>query len=302
MASMNRDVAGAFGAVAIGVAGLALTQPSIASGLHAAKEREDVYLFPPPAQLRIGTLGYNAAAVDMLWVKLRVEYGMHFAEKRQFPDVTHYMDAILALEPDFFPLFKYADTMLCYHSGDATPDDARTARAYLERGIEARPDDHEVWLHYGQFLAFMSPTFLTAPAEIDAWRLRGAEALQRAVELGDDPDRSIAAATLLDQQNRRPVAIHALEQAYALADDETTRESIALKLSRLQAEDVGERMKRDFDFVDARWRSQWPFVKRGTALLFGPAPDPFLCAGPRGSRDSACAMDWEPVLPSSKQP
>jgi hypothetical protein len=297
---MKRDVIGVLVMGALGVAGIALTQPSIASGLHAAKEREDVYLFPPPAELRVATLGYNAAAVDMLWVKLRIEYGMHFTESRAFPDVTHYMDAILALEPDFFPIFKYADTMLCYHAGDGTADDARTARAYLERGLESRPDDHEVWLHYGQFLAFMSPTFLTDPKEIDDWRQAGAKALERAVELGDDPNRSIAAANLLDRHGERAAAVRALERAYALTDDERTREIISIKLAQLHADDVRDRAKEDVGFIENAWRTRWPFVSRGTALLLGPGPDPLACAGPRAASVPACAMDWEPVLPSSK--
>jgi hypothetical protein len=296
------DRVGALVLAAVGAAGVALTQPSLARGIHAAKQREDVYLFPPPEQLRIGTLGYTAAAVDMLWVKLRVEYGMHFVEQRPFPDVTHYMDAILALEPDFFPVYKYADTMLCYHAGEGTADDARAARAYLERGIAARPDDHEVWLHYGQFLAFMSPSFLDSPEEIEAWRQKGATALERAVELGDDPSRSIEAANLLDRHGERAAAVRALERAYALTDDPETREIISIKLAQLHADDVRERAKEDVAFIEKAWKSRWPFVARGTALLLGPAPDPLACAGPQGARDPACAMDWEPVLPSSKQP
>ena len=294
---MNRDVVGAIAFVALGVAGVALTQPSLASGIHAAKEREDVYLFPPPAQLEVATLGYKAAAVDMLWAKLRVEYGMHFVEQRPFPDVAHYMDAILQLEPDYYPVYKYADTFLCYHAGDATADDARRARAFMERGIAARPDDHEVWLHYGQFLAFMSPSFLSATDEIEAWRREGAQALQRAVELGDDPDRSIAAANLLDRHGERGAAVRALERAYALTDDENTRALITMKLTQFHADDVRDRSKEDVEFIEGRWRSRWPFVARGTALLLGPAPDPLVCVGPK-ARDSKCAMDWEPVLPS----
>jgi hypothetical protein len=299
---MNRDALGAIAFVAFGVAGVALTQPSLASGLHAAKEREDVYLFPPPAQLQVATLGYKAAAVDMLWVKVRIEFGTHFVEKRPFPDVTHYMDAILELEPDYFPIFKYADTMLLYHAGNVTADDARTARAYIERGIETRPNDHEVWLHYGQFLAFMAPSYLTDPAEIDRWRRDGAHALQRAVELGDDPDRSIAAANLLNKEGEHAAAVRALERTYALTDDEKTRELIAYKLAQLHADDARERATLDVSFIEGIWRSRWPFVARGTALLLGPAPDPLVCAGPKGAHDPGCAMDWEPVLPSSKQP
>jgi tetratricopeptide (TPR) repeat protein len=297
----RRDAVGAIVFAALGVAGVAFTQPSLAESIHAAKDREDVYVLPPPAQLEVGTLGYRAAAVDMLWVKLRVEYGMHFVEKRAFPDVTHYMDAILAIEPDFAPVYKYADTMLCYHEGYGSEADARAARAYLERGIEARPDDHEVWLHYGQFLAFMSPTFLHDANEIDRWRQDGAKALERAVELGDDPTRSISAANLLNQHGEREAAVRALERAYAMTDDPKTRELIAFKLGNLHADDARERATRDVAFIEEKWRTRWPFVARGTSLLLGPAPDPLACAGPKGAHRVECASDWEPVLPSSKE-
>jgi len=299
---MKRDAAFAIAMAALGAAGVALTQPSLANGIHAAKEREDVYLFPPPAQLETATLGYRAATVDMIWVKLRVEYGMHFMEKRPFPDVVHYLDAILQLEPDFPPIFKYVDAMVCYHEPGGTEEDARTTRAYLERGIAARPNDHEVWLHYGQFLAFMAPSYLTSKEEIDRWRAEGAAALARAVELGDDPSRSLAAANLLNEQGARDAAVKALERAYALTDDAQTREGIMAKLASLHADDVRERAKEDVGFIENKWKSRWPFVKRGTALMLGPAPDPLACAGPKGQRDPQCAMDWEPVLPSSKQP
>lgn len=299
---MRTDAVGAVVLALAGAACVAGVQPGLASELHAAKAREDVYLFPPPAELRVATLGYRAAFVDMLWVKLRVEYGEHFVEKRPFPDVVHYLDALLALEPDFAPVYKYVDTMLCYHAGVGTAEDARRARAYLERGIAARPDDHEVWLHYGQFLAFMGASFLPDRKEIDAWRVVGAKALERAVELGDDPDRSLAAATLLSEHGARDAAVRALERAYALTDDARERADIARRLDSLHADDVRERASKDLSFIEDRWRTRWPFVARGTALLLGPAPDPAKCAGPRASGDRACAIDWGPAVPSAEEP
>lgn len=296
-----KDWVGAIVLAAVGVAGVAVTQPGLANELHAAKAREDVYLFPPPAELRVATLGYRAAFVDMLWVKLRVEYGMHFVEKRPFPDVTHYLDALLELEPDFAPVFKYADTMICYHAGEAGPEDAKKTREYLERGIAARPDDHEVWLHYGQFLAFMAGSYLTSKDEADRWRVDGAKALERAVELGEDPDRSLAAANLLSEHGKREAAVVALQRAYALTDDPHTRETIVGKLAALHADDVRERAQEDASFIEGRWRERWPFTVRGTALLLGPGRDPLACAGPQGARDPDCASDWEDRLPSSKE-
>jgi len=297
-----RDAVAAVAVALAGAATVAVVQPGLASELHAAKAREDVYLFPPPAELRVATLGYRAAVVDMLWVKLRVEYGMHFGEKRPFPDVDHYVDALLELEPDFAPIYKYVDTMLCYHAGEGTAEDARRTRAYLERGIAARPDDHEVWLHYGQFLAFMGASFLPSKTEVDQWRIDGAKALERAVELGDDPDRSLAAANLLSEHGKRDAAVRALQRAYALTDDAQIRESISQRLAALQADDVRERAAKDVSFIEGRWHDRWPFVVRGTALLLGPGPDPLRCAGTRGAREPECALDWEPMLPSSKEP
>ena len=237
----------------------------------------------------------------MLWVKLRVEYGMHFIENRPFPDVTHYIDALIALEPDFSRRFKYADTMLCYHAGDATTDDARKTRAFLERGIRVAP-------RRPRGVASVRPVPRVHVAVVlEATRRRSTAgaprcaALQRAVELGDDPDRSIAAANLLDRHGERAAAVRALERAYALTDDEKTREIISFKLAQLHADDVRDRAKEDVGFIEKSWRSRWPFVPRGTALLLGPAPDPLACAGPRGAHDPACAMDWEPALPSKQR-
>lgn len=295
---MNEAIAAALVSI-VGIAGVAIVQPRLSAQLHAAKAREDVYLFPPPTELRIATLGYRAAAVDMLWVKLRVEYGMHFVEQRPFPDAPHYLDAILALEPDYAPVFRYVDTMLCYHAPQGTADDARLARKYFERGIAARPNDHEVWLHYGQFIAFMGATFLDSQQEIEQWRVDGAAALQRAVELGDDPDRALAAATLLSQHGARDAAVRALERAYALTDDPATREGLAQRLASLHADDVRDRAAEDVAFIERVWRDRWPFVARGTALLVGPAPDPRACVGERAANATSCALDWGPVLPSA---
>jgi len=287
-------------ALTLGVAGIALTQPGLARSLHAAKAREDVYLFPPPAELRVATLGYRAAVVDMLWVKLRVEYGMHFTEKRPFPDAPHYIDALLELEPSYAPVFKYVETMLCYREGSDPDQDAHLVRAYLERGIAARPNDHEVWLHYGQFLAFMGLSYLKAPDEVERWRSDGAAALARAVELGDDPSRSLAAASLLSSHGARDAAVRTLERAYALTDDEQTRSDIARKLGDLHAEDARDRAKLDSVFIERLWRDHWPFVPRPLALLIGPSRPTLSCIGQAASHDPACALDWQPRLPSSQ--
>src|SRR3977135_578705 len=177
--------------------GVARMQPRLAHTVRAVKEKEDVYLLPPPAQLRAATLGWDAAAGDLLWAKLLVEYGTHWSEHREFRDVPKYVDAILELEPTYAPIYRYVDTMLAYRPLQGTEDDARKARAYLERGTRERSQDPRLWMQYGQFVAFIGPSFLHTDKDREAWRTDGAKAIGHAVELGADAERALTVATVL---------------------------------------------------------------------------------------------------------
>ena len=285
--------------LAVSVLGVARIQPRLARIAHEVKETDDVYVLPPPDDLRVMTLGYQAAAVDLLWAKLLVAYGSHWQERRPF-DARPYLDALLALEPTYAPVYRYADTLLVYRPPRGTEDDARAARSYLERGLRERPGDHAVWLSYGQFLAFLGPSFLTSQEEKERWRHDGATALMRAVELGADADRSLAAATILSKYGERDTILKHLQRAYALTDDPQTRDEIAAKLAHLEASErqtaEAEEARRAVRFVEARWRRDYPFLTRGELLLVGPAVDTARCSGPGARLDPACARDWDDAI------
>ncbi len=286
---------------AIGAAGVSVVQPRVAATMHTVKEREDVYVLPPPGELRVMSLGYRNAGADLLWAKLLVQYGTHWAEKRAFPDLPRYLDAILALEPDYAPLYKFVDTLLVFRPPRGTEEDARLARKYLERGIRERPFDHDVWHHYGQFVAFLAPSFLTNPEEKDRWRKEGAEALLHAVDLGADPDAAISAVSVLNRfGEEKAVSIQYLRSAYALADDPRTREELAQKLERLEASAERELAERDMEFIESRWRRDYPFISRGEYMMIAPFTDPLRCTGPKNGRSPKCVRAWEPRLPSAK--
>jgi len=297
-----RGVVAAIAIMLGGAAGVALTQPRLAATTKKVKETKDVYVLPPPAQLKVMTLGYRAAAVDFLWAKLLVEYGMHWSDHRAFDDLPRYIDAILEIEPDYAPLFRYVDSMLVYRPPRGYAKDARLARAYLERGLQARPYDAKVWMQYGQFIAFIAPGFLTDTddAERERWRVDGARAMMRAVELGADPDRAVSAATILNKAGADTTALIASLRKYRAlaADDPGTIEEIDRKLAQLQAkaEDDAEAIhRREFE---SQWRRQFPFLTRYQFLLIGPSIDPAKCAG--RNHVPACAREWGPHLPSAR--
>jgi hypothetical protein len=281
----------------VGVAGL---QPRLANIAHGAKEGADVFALPPPAQLHAATLGWDAAAVDLLWAQLLVAYGTHWSEHREFLQAPSYADAIIELEPTYAPLYRNLDTMLAYRPLQGTEDDVRRARAYLERGTRERPDDAELWMRYGQFIAFMAPSFLHDPAEIARWRQDGAEAMGRAVELGADAERALTAVNMLDRAGQSQLALRYLERAYAFTEHPsmvTIHEAIGRWLATLEDTERRDAADTAARAINERWQHELPFVSRGEYLLLGPVVDPARCAGLSGAADGACARDWQPVSP-----
>lgn len=287
----RRSIAGVLGAalaLLLCATTIHLVQPKLAASATAAK-RDDILVLPPPEQLRAMTFGYRAAAADLLWAKLIVDHGLHWQERRPFPDVTDYIDAIIALQPDHPLLYQFVDTLLLFTPAGATPEDARRARAYLERGTRERPYDPETWLHYGQYVAFLGPSFLKDQKERDEWRRDGALAIAHAVELGAAADRSLSAISILTRAGEKEAAIRHIQRAYALADDEATRRELRIKLEKLQAtHDAEAAVSR----VEGEWRARYPFVSRNAALLLGPYRSPAECAGPQSYRDPKCPHDW----------
>jgi tetratricopeptide (TPR) repeat protein len=293
------------GLLVVALAGIIATQPWLARTAHAIKERDDVVALPPPAELRVATLGWDAAAVDLLWAKLLVEYGVHWTEHREFTKVPDYADAILALEPTYRPLYRLIDTLLAYRPLLGTEDDVVRARAYLERGMRERPDDAKVWMEYGQFMAFIAPSFLRDEPIKDAWRRMGAEAMAHAVELGADADGALSAATILTREGAREQAIRYLTRIYELTPESSdAHEAIAARLAALAANVERDEADAVRKAVDREWQQDLPFVPRDEYLLLGPAVDPARCAGldpqnaarhagqDEGRNDGECARDW----------
>ncbi|MDB4942334.1 MAG: hypothetical protein JWP97_1868 [Labilithrix sp.] len=286
----SRELGMVLVAAFLGCAGVALVQPPLATAAHTQRQRDDVFLLPPPAEVRAMSLGYRSATADVLWAKLILEYGLHWQEKRPFPDATRYVDAILALEPGHPTLYEFVDTILVYPPPPgATEADARTARAYLERGTRERPYDAAMWLRYGQFVAFIGPSFLKDKAEGERWRVDGANGIARAVELGSDANRSLAATSILSTAGERKAAIASIERTYAMTDDPAVREEMLLRLSRLKATAGAEQA---LSVVEREWRTHYGFLTRGEALLLGPSRGVPACAGPASLARRECAADW----------
>ncbi len=285
-------------ALAIGCAvGVGMVQPVLQRNNKKIRLGADTTSLPPPRQLKALALGYNAAGADLLWAKLLVEHGIHASSHREFEGVPRYVDGILELDRDHPMIYRYLDTMLVMAKPGvvATEADVRLTRRYFERGTADHPYDSDLWLTYGQFLAFLAPTFIVDSAEQDRWRRDGAFAILHAVDLGANAERSLSASSILSRAGESKAAIKQLQRAYALSDEPDTRQQISLKLQRLQASSESEDV---ITKVEQDWQTYTPFLTRGAALLVGPFRAPAACAGPASNAVAACAGDWSTATAS----
>jgi hypothetical protein len=118
------------------------------------KDNRDVYLLPPPKQVRTLALGYNAAVADMFWAHTLVAQGLHLTDRRRFENVTRLYDAINELDPTWRTPYLLADALITLQTSEIATDDVVATRRVLERGVQHRPLDAEIWLNLGQFVAF----------------------------------------------------------------------------------------------------------------------------------------------------
>jgi tetratricopeptide (TPR) repeat protein len=284
---------------------VAAARPRLVARFRDVKTATDLYALPPPSVLPALSLGYRSAAADLVFTTTVVSYGIHGEERRRFEFVGDYLDAIIALDPDFCQTYRYADTFIVYQPvGSPAPDDVRHARRVLEKGLSHCPADAILWVSSGQFMAFIATQFLTNEEEKSEYRAAGAKVLARAGQLvGRDRDKnlvwqSLAAAGIFTREGNREAAISFLEKAYAVTDDAELREGIAQRLMALQEEGAVERGRRHAEAFSRVWQSDFRFVSRTQLLVLGPPWDPADCAGETvGLRDDMLTDDGE-VIPA----
>jgi len=105
-----------------------------APALRGAGLEDRVLLLPPPAALRVASLGFHGAAADAVWL-LAIQYiGGHLASDRKFPELKRLVETVVALDPHFVDAYTLGALFLNYGTGDVAG-----GIALLERGARANP-------------------------------------------------------------------------------------------------------------------------------------------------------------------
>jgi hypothetical protein len=305
MSRRNRELIGTILLVFATVVAVSAVRRHLFAAHKRAKEKEDVYFLPAPEQLSILSLGYKAAVADMLWAHVMVSQGLHSFENRRFDNLLLLYDAINQLAPTWRAPYLFADALITFQSATTPYEEVVKAREIMELGVKHLPYDAEIWLNLGQFVAFVAPgSYLVDHPEMAArWRTEGALYLARAAELSGDSSnigwQALGGANVLARAGELDAAVRFWQRAYAVTDDETLREDIRKKIARfgtqLAQEKSAERFsayrKRD-DAFKQLVTGELPFIRRNAALVLGPPPHPYLCAGLPEDGRPKCATTW----------
>jgi hypothetical protein len=275
---------------------VALTLPRLLAGQTKVKETSDVYVLPPPEDVIRLSLGYRAALADYLWSHVLVAQGLRISDRRRFEHVAVFIETINALDPQFRDPYRMADTLITFQIGETPVEEVRRARKIMERGVEARPLDGELWLILGQFVGYIAPgSYLKDEAESQQWRQDGARMLARAAELGGGDAnvswQAIGGAGILTRAGERDAAIRFLQRTLSVTDDEELKAQLRRQLAALMGQQDAERLQqKDQRFRDL-WHHDLPFVNKTMVLLLGPPVDA-ACVGGANVHDPRCALTW----------
>lgn len=259
----------------------------------------DVYALPQAEQLILFSLGYRAAAADLLFGRTMVAAGVHFVEKRVFEHLDSYLLAILALDPDYRDVYRYSDALLNLSTVEMPPENLRKARDILERGLRRFPDDAELWLTAGQFMAYLAPQRLPKTEDKEEWRREGARMVQQACSLsaaaGEVSSSCLSSASQLAKHGESAAAIRGLERLIAIADDPATRDQALKRLRLLVGERAAERRRETVKRMEELRASDLPSLSRTRYQLMTPpfnAHDCIQTIDERTNRRTECATSF----------
>ncbi len=234
---------------------------------------EDVYYLPPPAWLRVFSLGHREALAGLIWLKALVYFGEELVHRGNVANLYRYADAMLELDPYFKKAYQWVASGAIYRTGDVSVEDARKAIRYLERGVRYLPDDGQLAWDLGANYVYELVPMLASQADKAEARRRGVEHLKVAVLRGYGPPWfALSASTEMKKLGQAEQQIRYFEELYPQVSDPDIKAQIGYQLGRLRSEAYAEAFRRTHQEFETRRVRDFPYLSPTLYLLVGPRP------------------------------
>ena len=240
-------------------------------------QEEDVLYLPRASSLCTLSLGHRELVADLIFVRAIIYFGGEMQGGRQYRWLEHYLDTIVALDPNWRAPYRWAGIATMYNGQPITNDRVRASSHFLELGAKQFPGDWELPFMLGCNYLFELKT--QDPVERESWQRQGGEWIRHAALVGGGPSYvPLLAATIMTKTGRAEAAVHHLEEVLHSTRDEATRKEVEARLRSLHS-------KIDFE-LEARNRKQFESAWHRT-VPYAPA-DFFVALGePKPAR-----LDW----------
>lgn len=271
--------AAALGAIAsLMAAGILISRQHAFDHHQQTQLYQDRYYLPPPAWLQVGSLGFQEALADLIWIKALNNFGEELAHTGEAKYVFHYADSILTLDPNFRRAYLWIANVTMARRGN-TVADAERAAAILEEGVKRFPDDGEMLWQLGAHLSYELPPMVADLEKRKAYRRKALPYLRAAAVLGAGPPwLGMVTVSGLESLGQKERAIHHLTELYMTVSDPDTKVLIGQRLAQMKSAAFSEALARTEFTWRQRKQAEYPYLSDTLYLLVGPRP-PFDGAG-----------------------
>lgn len=219
-------------------------------------EAEERTFLPDAEAMKVGVMGYDLLASDLLWVRAVLTFAdLHAAEAGADARwLAAMLSTVARLDPQWRTVYFYGGSML------RVVGDTEASDHVYALGAEAFPDDPHFLFSLG-----MNAYLYQKPPDL----ARASSYLQRAAALPKAPRWYLtAAAGFLDDHGQRRAALQYLDSQLEVTTDPETRESLTRKRGALLHDELAALLNEKLDELASQ-----PGRAPPTLAELGPLPE-----------------------------
>ena len=244
---------------------------------RAAWPRAEDYVFflPAPDAAPLLAGGYRQVMADITWARALVYYGSSLVGDADFRYLERFIDNVIALDPRFKRVYKWAAYSVTFKETHATQEEYRLAVRYLESGMRAFPDDYECFWNAG--IRYFLDLYSEDPVERQHFRERGAQFIEQAMRKKNAPkDLATFAASLRVKLGQKERALTDLREMILLTESADAQEVLVRRYNQLAGEEFPEEARQAKEAFDQRWQHELPFDRPSMYVILGDRPSPII--------------------------
>jgi hypothetical protein len=239
---------------------------------------EDFVLLPTPELAPLVSLGYREAAADVTWARALVYYGATTAEGSDYKYLEQFIDNVIALDPSFKRVYRWASYAVTYKQEKATPEEFLSSLKYLDLAMKRFPDDYEPFWIAGVRWSLDMKT--EDPVQRQRNKEKGADLIERAIRKPNaPPDLATLAASLRSRLGQKDRAIRDLREMILLTENKKAQTKMIERLQSLRSEgdpDLAAEVLREKRRFAEDWQASAPWAPPTFFVLLGPKPSPVI--------------------------